>query len=154
MHGAKAVSAEQQRELYSALATVRDPALAAQTLALALTPELPPRDAAGLVGRVAHAGEHPEAAWDFARQNLEALHAKLTAHQANAYVPELFTALPPSEERAAELEAWAAKNLPPGAAVSVAKEADEIRFQAEFRERALPDIEAWCAAKPAPAAAR
>ena len=146
--GTKAVSAEQQRELYAALATVRDPALAAQTLALALTPELPPRDAAGLVGRVANAGEHPEAAWAFARQNLEALHAKLTAHQANAYGPELFTALPPSEARAAELEAWAAKNLPPGAAVSVAKAADEIRFQAEFRERALGDIEAWCAAKP------
>ncbi len=147
--GAKAVSAEQQRELYAALATVRDPALAAQALALALTPELPPREAARLVGRVADAGEHPEAAWAFAQQNLAALYAKLTAHQTNEYVAELFTTLPPSEERAAELEAWAAQNLPPGAAVSVAKAADEIRFQTEFRARALPDIEAWCAAKPA-----
>ena len=147
VRAAKTASAEQRRELYTALATARDPALAAQTLALALTPELPPRDAASHVGRVARGGEQPEAALDFARTNLAALHAKLTAHQANEYVPDLFTALPPSEERAAELEQWAAKNLPPGARPSVAKSADEIRFQAQFRKSALPEIEAWFAAK-------
>ena len=146
--GVKTTSAEQKRELYTALATARDPALATQTLALALTPELPPRDATTLVARVARAGEHAEAALAFALANLEALHAKLTAHQANGYVPELFIALPATEARAAELEAWAAKNLPPGAAPSVAKAADEIRFQAEFRLRALPEIEAWYSAKP------
>ena len=147
VRAAKTASAEQKRELYTALATARDPALAAQTLALALAPELPPRDAASLVGRVARGGEQPEAALDFARTNLAALHAKLTAHQANEYVPDLFTALPPSEERAAELEQWAAKNLPPGAGPSVAKSADEIRFQAQFRKSALPEIEAWFSAK-------
>ena len=144
----KTSSAEQQRELYTALATALDPALAAQTLALALTPELPPRDATSLVSRVARSGEHPEAALTFALAHLAALHAKLTAHQANEYVPDLFTALPPGEERAGELEAWAAKNLPAGARPSVAKSADEIRFQTQFRKRALPEIEAWYAAKP------
>ena len=147
VRAAKTASAEQKRELYTALATARDPALAAQTLALALAPELPPRDAASLVGRVARGGEQPVAALDFARTNLAALHAKLTAHQANEYVPDLFTALLPSEERAAELEQWAAKNLPPGAGPSVAKSADEIRFQAQFRKSALPEIEAWFSAK-------
>ena len=148
----KTSSAEQQRELYTALATARDPALAAQTLALALTPELPPRDAASLVTRVARSGEQPEAALAFALAHLAALHAKLTAHQTNEYVPDLFTALPATEPRAVELEQWAAKNLPPGAAPSVAKAADEIRFQAQFRKRALPEIEAWYSAKPAPPA--
>ena len=143
----KTPSAEQKRELYTALATARDPALAAQTLALALTPELPPRDAASLVGRVARSGEQPEPALAFALAHLDALHAKLTAHQANEYVPDLFTALPPSEERAAELEQWAGKNLPPGAGPSVAKSADEIRFQTQFRQHALPEIEAWFSAK-------
>ena len=146
----KAPTSEQQRELYTALATARDPALAAQTLALSLTPELPPHDAAHLVARVATAGEHSAAAWAFAQKNLAALLAKLTAHQANEYVPGLFTALPATADRAAELEKWAAKNLPPGAAPSVAKAADEIRFQAEFRWRVLPDIQAWAAAKPFP----
>ncbi len=145
----KAPSFEQKRELYTALATVRDAALAAKTLGLSLTPELPPRDATRLVSRVADAGEHLAAAWTFTQANLDALYAKLTAHQANEYVPELFTALPATEARAAELEAWAAKNLPPGAAVSVAKAADEIRFATAFRTRTLPEIEAWCATKPA-----
>ena len=144
----KTSSAEQKRELYTALATARDSVLAAQTLDLALTPELPPRDAASLVARVARVGEHPEPALAFARTFLDALHAKLTAHQASEYVPELFTALAATAERAAELETWAAKNLPPGAAPSVAKAADEIRFQSEFRARALSEIEAWFAAKP------
>ena len=152
--GRKATSFEQKRELYTALATARDPALAAQTLALSLTLELPPRDATRLVSRVADAGEHPEAAWTFAREHRDALFAKLTAHQANEYVPDLFTALPATEGRAVELEKWAAKNLPPGAGPRVAKAADEIRFQAEFRKRVLGEIEAWYAAKlPPPASA-
>ncbi len=144
----KTTSAEQKRELYTALATARDPALAAQTLELSLTPELPPRDATRLVSRVADAGRQPEAAWAFAAKNLDALHAKLTAHQANEFVPQLFTTLPASDARAVELETWAAKNLPPGAGPSVAKAADEIRFQAAFRKRVLPEIEAWSAGKP------
>ena len=150
--GRKAASFEQKRELYSALAAVRDPALAALALALSLTHELPPRDATRLVSRVADAGEHAEAAWAFARENRDALFAKLTAHQANEYVPELLTLLPATEARAVELEAWAAKNLPPGAGRSVAKAADEIRFQADFRKRVLGDIEAWYASKLPPPA--
>ena len=147
----KAPTSEQQRELYSALAAARDPALAAQTLALALTDELPPHDAAHLVSRVAGTDGHALAAWAFAEKNLTALLAKLAAHQANAYVPGLFTALPATAARAAELEAWAAANLPPGAVPSVAKAADEIRFQTEFRRRLLPDLQAWLNPKPAPA---
>ncbi len=143
----RTTSSEQKRELYTALATTSDPKLAAQALALALTHDLPPRDATRLVGRVADAGRQPEAAWEFASKNLEALYAKLTAHQANEYVPNLFTYLPATEARAVELEAWAAKNLPPGAGPSVAKAADEIRFQAAFRKRVLPEIEAWVKAK-------
>ena len=40
------------------------------------------------------------------------------------------------------------------AAPSVAKAADEIRFQADFRWRVLPDIEAWIAAGDDPAQLR
>ncbi len=149
----KAPSSEQQRELYGALATARDPALAAPTLALALTTELPPHDAAHLVSRVAGSGEHAAAAWAFAQKNLAALLAKLAAHQANEYVPGLFTALPATADRAAELEQWTAANLPPSAAPSVAKAADEIRFQADFRWRVLPDIQTWTEGKVSPGAA-
>ena len=147
----KAPTSEQQRELYNALAAARDPALAAQTLELSLTDELPPHEAAHLVSRIAGTEEHAPAAWAFAQKNLSALLAKLAAHQANAYVPGLFTALPATAARADELEAWAAANLPPGAASSVAKAADEIRFQTAFRRRLLPDLHAWLTPKTAPA---
>ena len=146
----KAPSSEQQRELYNALAAARDPALADRTLALSLTAELPPHDAAHLVSRVAGTEGHAPAAWAFAQKHLAALLAKLAAHQANSYVPGLFTAQPATAARADELEAWAAANLPPGATPSVAKAADEIRFQADFRRRLLPDLHAWLTPKPTP----
>jgi len=135
-------SFEQKRALYAALTSVRDPALASKTLALALTNELIAPDAARIVGRVSFDGEHPELAWDFAREHLEALLAKLSALGVNDYVPGIFRGFTDAT-RADELEAFAKKNLPPAVAHSVAKTADEIRFQAEFKQRALPEIDAW-----------
>ena len=139
-------SFEQKRALYSALTSVRDPALASRTLALALTNELIAPDAARIVGRVSFDGEHPELAWDFAREHLEALLEKLPALAVNDYVPGIFRGFTDAA-RADELEAFAKANLPPAVGHSVAKSADEIRFQAEFKQRALPEIDAWWKAK-------
>jgi aminopeptidase N len=139
-------SFEQKRALYSALTTVRDPALASKTLALSLTNELIAPDAARIVSRVSYDGEHPELAWDFAREHLEALLAKLPALGVNDYVPGIFRGFSDAA-RADELEAFAKANLPPSVGHSVAKAADEIRFQADFKQRALPEIDAWWKAK-------
>jgi aminopeptidase N len=135
-------SFEQKRALYSALTTVRDPALASKALALSLTNELIAPDAARIVGRVSYDGEHPELAWDFAREHLDALLEKLPALGVNDYVPGIFRGFTDAA-RADELEAFAQKNLPPAVHHSVAKSADEIRFEAEFKQRALPEIDAW-----------
>jgi aminopeptidase N len=139
-------SFEQKRALYAALGTTRDPALAAQTLALSLTDELIAHDAARLVTRVAHEGEQPELAWNFARQHLDALLAKLPSIAANDYVPRLFEGFGDAA-RADELEAFALKNLPAGVAPAVAKSADNIRFRADFKARVLPQIDAWWQAR-------
>ncbi len=135
-------SFEQKRSLYSALVSARNPSLAKQTLALSLTDELIAQDAARLVQRVAHDGEQPQLAWDFAHEHLDALLAKLSDTSANHYVPNLFEAFDDAA-RADELEAFARKNLPAVAETSVAKAADNIRFQAEFKARVLPQIDAW-----------
>jgi aminopeptidase N len=135
-------SFEQKRALYGALASARDPALAAKTLALALTDELLAPDAARLVQRVADEGEQPELAWAFAQKHLDALLAKVSALSANSYVPRLFESFDDAA-RADELEAFARKNLPPAVGTAVAKAADNIRFQAEFKARVLPEIDAW-----------
>jgi len=139
-------SFEQKRSLYTALASARDPKLAAKTLALSLTDELIAPDAANLIHRVAHEGDQPELAWAFAQQNLDKLLAKVSAMGANRYVPEIFDAFDDAA-RADELEAYAKKNLPPSVSTAVAKTADNIRFQAEFKARALPQIDAWWQAR-------
>jgi len=59
--------------------------------------------------------------------------------------------LPATAELAEELEAWAIKNLPETASPNVAKAADEIRFQANFRIRTLPDLHRWISRQSSPA---
>jgi len=139
-------SFEQKRALYSALVSARNPALAAQTLSLSLTDELIAPDAARLVQRVAHDGEQPALAWDFAREHLEALFAKLPDMAANHYVPGIFEGFDEAA-RADELETFARRNLPPVAGTAVARAAENIRFQAEFKARVLPQIDTWWQAR-------
>ncbi|MEO6742698.1 MAG: M1 family metallopeptidase [Chthoniobacteraceae bacterium] len=135
---------EQKDLLYSALASVRDGALCDRTLALALGDELPARQAAGMVRRVASGGEQPERAWHFAKANLPALLARVSEFESNRIVPHIFANFT-DEKRAAELETFAEENLPPRASRAVALATDEIRFQSEFRTRALREAAAWIA---------
>ena len=133
---------EQKRTLYGALCHARTPDLARKTLALALGDELPPKESARLVGRVASEAELPEMAWEFARTHLDALLARLPAFSANDYVPGIFRAFSDAA-RADELEAFAKASLPPAVAAQVAKAADEIRFKAALKARLPADVDAW-----------
>ncbi len=143
---------EQKDLLYAALTAVRDEALSTRTLAIALTDELPTRQAAGIPGRVAASSEQPERAWDFAKANLSALLARVSDFEANRFVPRIFTNFSDAK-RAAELETFAESSLPPRAARAVALAADEIRFKSDFRTRALREAAPWIAADAAAPAA-
>ena len=145
----KTDSVEQKRSLYGALAAAHDPALIEKTLAIALTDELPPQQAARIVQRVAGGSQQPELALVFAQKNITALVAKLSSFRANDYLADVFENFTEAS-RATELEAWAKKNLPPDAAPATAKAADSIRFKAALKERLLPEIDAWCRARPRP----
>ncbi len=142
-------SVEEKRALYGALAAARPPALIQRTLAISLTSELPPQNAARLVQRVAGECEQPEIAWEFAKTNLDALFGKLSSIRANDYVPGIFNHFSDAS-RADELEVWAKANLPVDAAPATAKAADAIRFKADLKERIVPAIDAWCRARPHP----
>jgi aminopeptidase N len=139
----KADSFELKRALYGGMSSSSNPALVNNTLALALTDELIPTEAARLVQRVANADEHPDLAWAFAKKNLPALHAKVSSLTINEYVPDLFRAFHDAA-RADELEKFARSKLPVASRPSVAKAVDEIRFKAELKARILPTVEAWC----------
>jgi aminopeptidase N len=141
----EADSFELKRTLYYAMTATRDAALAQQTLALALTDELVPAEAARLVQRVASADEHPDLAWAFAKEHADALHAKLSSLHINDYIPDLFQVFH-DPARAEELEKYARTKLPPDTAKNVAEAVDEIRFKAELKAKILPAIAKWTAA--------
>ncbi len=133
---------EQKGILYDALAAAHDPALATQALRISLGDELPARQATGMVSRVAGNGRHAQLAWDFTRQNLEALLPRLSAHETNRFVPRVLTNFQ-DNAHADELEEFARTRLLAEAAHAVALALDEIRFKAALRERLIREIAVW-----------
>jgi aminopeptidase N len=144
--GLKTTSTEEKQNYYEALGSAIDRHLAARTLAIALTDELPTSRAAYLLPFVARYGEHPDMVWDYAREHMKELLAKQDALSANTFAPGLFTFF--SEPKDAEmLEKYARTNLPESAGKSVAKAVDEIGFRAELKTRLLPQLTSWTETK-------
>jgi hypothetical protein len=135
------IETDHKSELYRALITTRSEPMLKKALALVLSGELPSRQSTRLLRDMA-GGEFPELAWKFAQKNLGAILEKLTANDANRYVPSLFQAFS-DEERAVELEEFVKVNLPPTAMKAAAIGAEEVRFRAESKERLLPQLAAW-----------
>ena len=140
--GLKTTSTEEKQNYYDALAAARDPKLAAQTLQISLTDELPTSRAVFLVAKVARDSEHPDLAWNFAKANMKALLAKTDALGVNRYAPSLFTFFS-EQSRADELKAYAKTNLPATSGKEVAKAVDEVEFRAEFKRRLANQLTAW-----------
>src|SRR5438105_1322753 len=140
--GLKTTSIEEKQNYYDALANSVDPKLAARTLEISLTDELPTSRAVFLVSKVARQSEHPEIAWEFAKAHMKQLLAKTDALGANSYAPSLFTFFSDAA-RIAELESHAKSNLPPASAKAVAKAIDEIGFRAQLKPRFLTQIATW-----------
>src|SRR6266446_489253 len=140
--GLKTTSTEEKQNYYDALAAARDSKLAAQTLQISLTDELPTSRAVFLVAKVARDSEHPDLAWNFAKANMKALLAKTDALGVNRYAPSLFTFFS-EQSRADELKAYAKTNLPATSGKEVAKAVDEVEFRAEFKRRLANQLTTW-----------
>ena len=139
--GLKTTSIEEKQNYYDALASAIDPKLAARTLEISLSDELPTSRATYLVAKVGRQSEHPEIAWNFAKTHMKQLLAKADALSANSYAPSFFN-LFSDTARIAELERYAKSDLPPTAAKEVAKAIDELGFRAELKPRLLTQIAA------------
>jgi aminopeptidase N len=140
--GLRTTNIAEKQNVYDALASAVDPTLAKKALQIALTEELPTSRATFLVGKVARDSDHPELAWQFARENMKALLAKTDALSANRYAPSLFIFFS-DPGRIDELKAFAKANLPPASAKEVAKAVDEIEFRSEFKQRLARQLNAW-----------
>jgi aminopeptidase N len=130
---------ERQR-LLLALGAARDPELAASTLELALTEEIPDTFAAGLIAAVA--SEHPALAFEFAVAHEDAVLDRVEASSRWAFIP----ALPASSADAAmagRVQAYVERSVPPDARNAAAVAMAEIRFRADVKARQQPALESW-----------
>ncbi|MFL6542874.1 MAG: M1 family metallopeptidase [Chthoniobacterales bacterium] len=137
--GREAKSTEQKVEIYRAMADAIAPELAAKNLALAVSDEVPPNLGVEMVIDVAHGGEQPEMAFEFAKEHRKELDAKLDSVARVYFVPGIMRGFADSA-RASELEEYMRKNYPDAAMAEVNKAAEEIRSRAELKARVLPQI--------------
>ncbi|UFP96786.1 M1 family metallopeptidase [Gloeobacter morelensis MG652769] len=142
----KTQSTEEKRNYYAALAGALDPKLAQQTLALSLKNEEEPNLATNLVLQVAGSGEHREMAWEFAKQNYQALLDKRAFFNRYKYLPGLVANFTEAE-RAQEFEAFAKANLPAEALPEVSKGAEFVRASAGIKEQQIGEVDSWACSK-------
>jgi aminopeptidase N len=132
---------EEKRRAYAGMQAAIDPVLAQEMIALSLGNELSATETARNLAIVA-ANEHPDLAWDFARQHADVLLAQTTFFGRNEYLPTIaqnFT----DAARADELEAFVREHLSADFLPEMAKGADVIRLYAAVKQRELPAIDAW-----------
>jgi aminopeptidase N len=127
---------------YSAAAGALDPALARETLALALTEELPSSLVGTLISRVAGEGEHPDLAWSFVQANFEALATRQGPSFRNTFASNLMTNFTDAAH-AAELASFAPVHETSGGRQIADRAQERIMIDAEFSARQLPAIDDW-----------
>jgi hypothetical protein len=131
---------EERRRYAQALASARNPALAARTLALALDTGLPGPVANRIVPAVA-AAEHIDQAWAFALANREALLKNQDATSVQKMLPGLF-ASSSDVNHASMLEAAVAAMGDADALAEAQQAAAGVRARARQKERLLPQLAA------------
>jgi aminopeptidase N len=123
------------RRYYTALMGVRDPQLAAEALAMALSTEIPPQADGlrmGLMARLQR--EHPQLAWDAFAAHWEALlapHQPFGAIYLAQYVPEIFWNSLPADQ----LESWVKAHAPAEMGMEVARGMETARFRLDRKSR-------------------
>jgi aminopeptidase N len=138
----KTTNTSERVRYYLAAAGARDPALAEDTLKLTLGEELPNTLIGSVIGAVASSGEQADLALDFVLQNFETLAAKLGPSFRNNFVSNLMRSFS-DRARADELAAFAPAHATSGGRMVAARAEEAIRFDADFKERALPAIDDW-----------
>jgi len=138
---------ERQR-YYDALISVRDPALAAEAVKIALSGEIPPQDAQLRLGLVVTlAQRHPALGWHaFSAHSAELMSPMGTfvpLYMAQ-YVPTWFwNALPPEQ-----LEAWIRSRLPPELLPALARGMQAVHFRVHEKASLVAATDAYLAAQP------
>ncbi|MEO7108458.1 MAG: M1 family metallopeptidase [Rhodoferax sp.] len=136
----KAEGTEEKDRFYRAAFSMKDAKLAAQALPLALSNDLPPLVASGVLSDLAH--EHTALVWAYVQQHIDALLHMQPDYQRNAYLPTLLTTSSDAVQ-ADELLAFVTLHLPTEALVPAQRSAEGIRLRAQLKAQMLPELARW-----------
>jgi aminopeptidase N len=140
--GREATSTETRLRYYYALAGAHDPALIAETVAIAGTDEISAGRVNRYIGAAAVACENPELVWKLFLPKRKVVVDKLTAQQASELLPGIAGA---STDPAIgeELRKLPDSNISSGAKHDAGKAVEDISFKSDFRTRLLPSVSTW-----------
>jgi aminopeptidase N len=127
---------------YMAAASARDPAFANETLAIALTDELPTTLIGRLISEVASGGEHRDLAWNFLKANFAALAAKQGPSFKDNFPANLMTNFTDAAH-AQELANFAPAHASSGGRIVAARAYERIMTDADFSAQQLSAVNDW-----------
>jgi aminopeptidase N len=133
---------DERERYYVAAAGARDPALAAETLALTLTGELPTNLVGRVISTVALTGEHRDLAWDFVKANFDRLSARQGPSFQDYFPAELLTAFTDAAH-AQELADFAPAHATSGGRTTAAQSYETIMANVDFAALLLPAVDEW-----------
>jgi len=136
----KAGSPLEQQQLWNALASAENPDLAARSLDVAISSEVPLTIGLSMVRRVA--ADNPDLAWRFALDHRDVLDEKLGPMERLGFYPSLVvTSTDP--QRLTDLRAFIERNIPENARQSAERSYAELAFRLKIREERLPEVDQW-----------
>jgi aminopeptidase N len=138
----KTTNTDERVRYYSAVASALDSVLARETLAIALTDELPTSLVYTLISRVAGEGERPDLAWSFVQANFDALATRQGSSFRNYFVSSLMTNFTDARH-AAELARFAPVHETSGGRLVADRAQERIMTNADFSARLLPAVDDW-----------
>jgi aminopeptidase N len=140
--GRGTINTEERVRYYMAAAGARDLALANETLAIALTDELPTTLVGGLISQVASQGEHRDLAWNFVKANFAALAAKQGPSFPEYFPAGLMTNFTDAAH-AEELANFAPAQSTAGGRTVAGRSYERIMTDADFSAQQLPAVNEW-----------
>jgi aminopeptidase N len=129
-------------QLFVALATARDPALAARSLDIALSNEPATTTGPSMITRVSL--DNPDRAWRFALEHMEALRSRLDALQFHNFNPSL-AVRSNNPDRLPELRRYIDEHVPAELRKQFGKYIADLEFRLKVREKRIPEIDSWIA---------
>src|SRR5215475_10628511 len=138
----RTTSTDERVRYYMAAASARDSTLANETLAIALTDELPTNLVGGLISSVASQGEHRDVAWNFVKANFTALAAKQGPSFQDYFAAGLVGNFSDAAH-AEELAKFAPAQATSGGRIVAARSYERIMTNADFSAQQLPAVNEW-----------